>query len=1647
MNIKDKLTICLVLVLVIALGFVLKSDASGSVMGQTSDKGLALLAKNDINTFIMTNPDSSSWFTQNLDVHVGTNQKDATIAQSSAACMFHEESYTQGSLYNIVNVININWDPSINDYHAYGWWPDSSKPNGIAQGELTSLNRDYNKLLQLDVFLQAMYNAYTSNKTYYNTTEKSAMKSYFYKGIQAGGFLTVDDGVGLNIDPNFLGYTAQEALSYKDSSSSYNAQDLINQYSANNNTGVGLAINGESTCIKEKDTDGNYTIFGPFNIHFIKPINSISIVGDAKSHTDYNGGQIYYSTSYNQYDTAEWSNQLSNIPANTNFYIKISDSGQEFYNQSPNIKITFNQKAIQTYQGRMILLKSGGHGQNLMIYAARKNDPYTASVQYSVEKKDNTLRIVKYGVNGSQETRQTEVGFIINHAGKGYLKYNNGDQIVKIGKMDYNETDFSWISDRNAATIFETVNTDDGWLGYFQITKMPVGEYYIGEVYNKNQGYEDSLITRCILERYEGDTLIDDMSITDVQQNVNISGYTEHNLQVMNVTLEEDGYTKALRVYDSLQSDFNIYIDKENPSGSKLKGAEFKIKVYNGSKELGWLYRTNPNSNEPEYKYDNSYSKSTTWNTSEGTSENYTVYAEEKGILEILNLNPNYKYKIFEFKPATNYLNLLAQTNSGMKVTIDGTTTRMSRDNNYVYAKNGIPASVNCGTVSYENHGGSATVEVVNVDSSGSPTPTVDISGVVWMDRYVKTSNSQYDSGEGLSGVKVYLKLKSTNKIVKYNGKDYVQTDSNGNYTFNGSITGITSGTLSNYYIEIAYNGLGSNYHIVEYCKSGVASSKQSRAKYESAGKAWTDSVDNSSRTYMNIGIVADSSADESITKDIAYIKTKIKGEEYLYKYGEINRQGAFTVDVGNEGYYRTIYSSDIIYNKTERPEPGKELQVYITYAIKVTNNSRINSSYYNGNIYYPDNKISDRYTNHERFMKVNVYDQYNADYYELVNNDTSIITSSMQRGKWTKNSTGIAKYQTELSLNNATKSGNSTTLYVTYQLKDAALTKILQEGTFTDEKTAYIEGAHYRAKHKLWYEYWAWRGSGKNRRYVHIRDYYKWYQSDSKSNTTYNTQVKRYSDPPPGMRFSIYDYDTGTVAQRTISGKVFEDNRVGYESTGEVIGNGKYDGSGSLKESSVQNVTVELLQANSNKITGEGQTIASRYIYDETQENKYIKKTGDQAKETTLQDGTYTFTGIVPGEYYVRFTYGDGNQTIIKTNPSGTEPVTAYEYKSTVITNSSLIDMIKRDRKKQGYSNYYWYRNTSILSNRYQYSTAVDILGDREKLNDQYSKTYNMRAYTPTFKISLENESTSKGMSDEVDPYKIENMNFGIIDTPEIELGFEKVMTNIKVTNTAGQIIVDGNPAKQEIKYLSNLDNKEAHLTQGSDYAKIELKDEELYGAKLEITYAITIINNSDVNYYENPTSESYGHYYMFGTKSKEANITIDQVDDYLDEKLTLIGNDHIISNKDTYKDDYNILNINGGDWKRLYTQRKPATNTRPTEDTATIIVTRTLSHEDTNKDTSFENQAEVMKMHMTDEPKLIENVNKHLESQYKNYFTYEVYGVDFVNPSGNNSLTIIPPTGADLMTTMIYITAIAIAGIIITIGIIVIKKKVLNK
>lgn len=90
-------------------------------------------------------------------------------------------------------------------------------------------------------------------------------------------------------------------------------------------------------------------------------------------------------------------------------------------------------------------------------------------------------------------------------------------------------------------------------------------------------------------------------------------------------------------------------------------------------------------------------------------------------------------------------------------------------------------------------------------------------------------------------------------------------------------------------------------------------------------------------------------------------------------------------------------------------------------------------------------------------------------------------------------------------------------------------------------------------------------------------------------------------------------------------------------------LGNGIYDD----KESTVQSVDVELLTKNKE----DKYEIAKLYQLDKDgkvahDENGNIK-TGTAVVSGTERAGTYKFDGVIPGYYYVRFKYGNGNKKL----------------------------------------------------------------------------------------------------------------------------------------------------------------------------------------------------------------------------------------------------------------------------------------------------------------------------------------------------------------------------------------------------------------
>ena len=88
---------------------------------------------------------------------------------------------------------------------------------------------------------------------------------------------------------------------------------------------------------------------------------------------------------------------------------------------------------------------------------------------------------------------------------------------------------------------------------------------------------------------------------------------------------------------------------------------------------------------------------------------------------------------------------------------------------------------------------------------------------------------------------------------------------------------------------------------------------------------------------------------------------------------------------------------------------------------------------------------------------------------------------------------------------------------------------------------------------------------------------------------------------------------------------------------------------------------------------------------------------------------------------------------------------------------------------------------------------------------------------------------------------------------------------------------MVSENPASKESTYLTALDEIEG----GSKYAKLETEPEQIYGSSIEVTYEITITNDSLIDY----TDDSY---YKYG-KIKDGiakRVYVEEVNDDLDSK-----------------------------------------------------------------------------------------------------------------------------------------------------------------
>lgn len=819
----------------------------------------------------------------------------------------------------------------------------------------------------------------------------------------------------------------------------------------------------------------------------------------------------------------------------------------------------------------------------------------------------------------------------------------------------------------------------------------------------------------------------------------------------------------------------------------------------------------------------------------------------------------------------------------------------------------------------------------------------------------------------------------------------------------------------------------------------------------------------------VNLGLFKREHPDIALTSDIQKVEVIMKHQLYTYEYGNrgLDNPSSMQVQFGkkySDTYTRPVNPADIAYvNQNGRDD----LEVQVTYKVLFKNQSNT--------------------------LPVTVRELIN--YYDL---DYTIVECKV--GDSAKENTGQSQgpncYTTIFNnLDIVINPQESATLTIKYNISQSAIKGLLnQNATLNNVVEIYSYSTQYgsntlcagqrtaEAIGKVGFKY---AGVDIDSQPGNANVYYD--QSKDRLDVT-DTSYQDDTDIAPSFLL-VKDPE-----YKILSGNIWEDTATNSSlANNERIGDGiKGD------ENVVANVKVELL-----KVKEDG-TTEPAYLY--TAENgtagrrlaiTYTDSYGDYSFGNNKNDvGQQTYIdknnnpyqsigkeGVVTDNYIIKFTYGDdenvnnGESTINHIDDNGniaSSPINARNYKSTIV-----IEPIKSVIADNLNTNDKWHLS---LNNNPIISVAVDDLTERANVdkslkNSNFEEPHSISAYTKPFKMQVEftkdpnakvnGDGTPIGVTFEKN---LSVFNFGIIERPRENLVIDKTISNLKITLANGQILIDGDPYKDDLDYVKALGNTitSRDVRVRDKLVSIEIDTELIHGAKIDMTYAIKATNNSEHDY----DYEQGDWYYYYGEKEKNgvrlplATTTIEKVVDYVDDELTVTT--------DGENSDWTIVN-----WKDLHDggylsdELNPEYSTKPDKvienKNYTILTTEAFKNVTTEQgnnsktiymhvskllgnqenEYTYENHVEIIQIggkiartikEVDDDGTQVEK--KYVPGDYKPTDASRVH-----EPDDDRIITrITPPTGL-LDNIGTYIVILTISLVVIGVGTYIIKKKVLGK
>lgn len=728
----------------------------------------------------------------------------------------------------------------------------------------------------------------------------------------------------------------------------------------------------------------------------------------------------------------------------------------------------------------------------------------------------------------------------------------------------------------------------------------------------------------------------------------------------------------------------------------------------------------------------------------------------------------------------------------------------------------------------------------------------IDLKGKVFLDKKTGKGNDPpngyYDSADSLvQGIEVKLYRADNNQelATKY-------TDSSGYYEFKHYTK------AHEYYIRFKYNGqiyecttyneTSASIKLRSYATEGINERRAFNNKFtpvnashkvpnrDDTGNAqfiiyaYTGSNGpNNKKKYgknntkeeldnINLGLMERDIFDMNLRKDLVKVDVSINGKDHTYQYNgngedlEVNIRGTDVPD-----YERKLRKSDLQY-KAQDDNAKDKLQVYVTYKIQIKNQS------------------------------VGKLTGYVLDLNDYADTSYELIDSYDENGKkinWTQsgNVSGSGKTYKKMHTTDLASTGitDKKWIFLKYKVSNDTLKEVLQKGETLEENYAEIAG--YRntyTNERRDTEGRLLSNAGENAGLIDrdstpdnmnptsskVQNFVAQSKTSAYQNLSGEEKTKRSTevfeddaDVAPGLRL-IRD-DEG----RKMSGVVFEDAPLQAKlNNNERVGDGIYQNG----ENKVNKVKVELL----------------------CQNNKDVDRL-NKIEVRTNSDGSYTLDGFIPGDYLIKFTYGDYECLVSPQNNN--EMYTGQDYKSTIYEEGNYKDV-------------YWYKNTQPREN----DAVDDYEGRRQEVNE-YSKDYkydiaqvlnSSNTNNPELLATLAEKTymvaNTAEMSMEVEylkddtaPYKVQNIDLGIIERPRTEVILNKEVSNVKLTSTDGTTIFDTNQKAPNLTWVNNKYDRDHHLSsQGLIQGTVD--ENLLYGSNVNVKYLLKIINNSELDYNE---------------------------------------------------------------------------------------------------------------------------------------------------------------------------------------------------